>query len=245
LKKGLTCEDLSFSRFDADGSEEVILDRINACFEAGQVTLISGPTGAGKSTLLHILGGLIRPTVGRVMADGAPVSQWMSIHRDQWRRKVGILFQQHHLLEELSVLENIMLPMIPRSLSISELRSSCYTILETLGLSPAAGVRPGRLSGGQRQQVALARALVSNPDFILADEPTAFQDDGRAEQILDLLKTRACRGATVVICSHDPRARRQTVFDVWFLVKNHRLIEASGHSDPMMRHEKANIGDKE
>lgn len=232
MRRGLECKDLCFSRVDGDKKETVILDQISARFEAGRITLISGRTGAGKSTLLHILGGLIRPTEGRVLANEKPVSQWLSVHRDQWRRNVGIVFQQHHLLEELTVLENIMLPMIPRRVNVSELRQRGHNLLSTLGLSHAAGSSPGKLSGGQRQQAALARAVISDPEFILADEPTSFQDDRSTENILGILRARASKGATVVICSHDSRVRRESVFDDWFMIDNHHLLKASDPFEP-------------
>jgi ABC-type lipoprotein export system ATPase subunit len=203
--KGLQCLDVSFFRRGANGKEEAVIREVNAVFPAGRVSLITGAMGAGKSTFLHILAGLLRPAQGVVLADGYPVSRWISSHRDLWRRKVGVVFQNHHLLGDLTALENIILPMIPRVHDIMDLRVRGTRVLEELGIPRLAGKGVGALSGGERQRVSIARALVSEPQFLLLDEPTAHQDDRGSAVILGCLaEARKCN-TTVVVVTHDLR----------------------------------------
>lgn len=205
-----------------------MLRHIDACFEGGELALVTGRTGAGKSTLMHILAGLIRPTRGRVLADGRPVSRWNSRHRDAWRRGVGIVFQQLCLLEELTLLENVMLPLVPRISSVSTLRRRGMEMLTALDLECCSGERPATLSGGERQRVALARALVANPDFILADEPTAFQDSDGVSRIMALLEMHAATGAVVIVCSHDVRLWQERQFEARYHLTEGRLTGEGG-----------------
>ncbi len=199
---GLTCRDLGFSHRSAGGARHPVLASINAHFAAGEVTWISGPTGAGKSTLLHLLAGLRRPSEGEILARNQPVSRWLAAHRDRWRRRLGIIFQQDHLIAGLSVLENVMLPLIPRSMDLGALRSRALDVLKAVDLEYVAGRSPTALSGGERQRAAAARALVSAPPFLLADEPFAHQDDAHAFELLELMRARARQGATVIIAAH-------------------------------------------
>ncbi|MFZ1987047.1 MAG: ATP-binding cassette domain-containing protein [Desulfatitalea sp.] len=220
---GLMCRSLTFAR-PATGA---VLDRIDALFACGRATLVTGRTGAGKSTLLHLLGGLLRPTSGEVWADGEPVSRWPAPHQDRWRRQVGMMFQHLHLLSDLSVLENVLLPCVPREAAWSENSARAELLLERLGLAPMRHAPPRRLSGGQRQWVALARALINRPRFLLLDEPSAFQDDDQTRRLLDLLAETAGQGSCLVVCSHDPRLRAAAgVFPVRHRLDQGRLEAA-------------------
>lgn len=218
MKSGLECQHLGFSRPDSAGGERAVLVDIHAHFESGQLTLITGPTGAGKTTLLHLLAGLMRPTEGRILADGQCVSRWVGRHRDLWRRRAGIGFQQPYLFGSLTVLENTFVPLIPLNYSLSALKQKAVQILLRLDLSWATEKPVSLISAGERQRLGLARALINRPDFLLADEPTAFQDDGHAQLILELLIEARNWGAAVVVCSHDQRVHRsqcaQNVFDL-------------------------------
>jgi ABC-type lipoprotein export system ATPase subunit len=200
---GLMCRDLIFSR---PGSG-MVLDRVDATFECGRPTLVLGPTGSGKSTLLHLLGAMLRPTSGEVRADGQAISRWTEPFRDVWRRQVGMVFQHLHLLPDLTVLENVLLPFIPRGSDVSELIHDAQELLERMDLAAARDVPLHTLSGGQRQRVALIRALLGRPRFILFDEPTSFQDDGQSAVLMGLLSESAAQGACIVVCSHDIRLR--------------------------------------
>ena len=199
---GLTCRALGFRHRNADGAPKPVLASINAHFAAGEVAWISGPTGAGKSTLLHLLAGLRRPSEGEILADDQPVSRWLAAHRDRWRRHLGIIFQQDHLVAGLSILENVMLPLIPRSTDLRALRARAHESLQAVDLEDGAARRPAELSGGERQRAAAARALVAAPRYLLVDEPFAHQDDAHARDLLDLLYARARQGATVIIAAH-------------------------------------------
>ncbi len=199
MSAGLTCHDLEFNR---RGTVRPVLEAIEADFPCGQIAWISGPTGAGKSTCLHLLAGLLHPSGGEIRADGQPVSRWLSAHRDRWRRQVGIVFQHHRLVSDLTVLENVMLPLIPRSRPLRDLRHRAHDILERVDLTDVAGRRAASISGGERQRAAVARALVAAPRFVLADEPFAHQDDDHARSLFALLANAAQKGSAVIIAAH-------------------------------------------
>ena len=203
--RGLECHKISLTRRSRDGQEKLILSDLNAAFAAGQLAVIAGETGAGKSTLLHVLAGLLRPTQGVVLADGDPVSRWVSAHRDRWRRRVGIVFQSDRLISDLSAMENVLLPLLPRGYNLSSCRQLAIEALGRLKVDKLAANTIGRLSGGERQLVAIARALVSQPSFLLVDEPTAHQDQARAVAVMDTLLAAAAAGAAVIVTAHDAR----------------------------------------
>jgi putative ABC transport system ATP-binding protein len=205
MKRGLECHKLSLTRRSPDGHEKRILCHINVKFAAGQMVIIAGETGTGKSTLLHVLAGLLRPTQGVVLADGDPVSRWVSAHRDRWRRRVGIVFQSDRLISDLSAMENVFLPLVPRGYSLTNCRQLAVEALGRLSADRLAHDRVGKLSGGERQLVAIARALVSQPSYLLVDEPTAHQDQARAVAVMDTLLAAAAAGAAVIVTAHDAR----------------------------------------
>jgi ABC-type lipoprotein export system ATPase subunit len=210
LTAGLACRRLDFRWPGKQSHEPLVLKAVNANFPPGTVSLVTGETGAGKSTFLHLLAGLLRPTSGEIWTDGQPVSRWTARHRDRWRRQVGIVFQNLALMPDLTVAENLLLPLIPRGITWPRMQIDIRRQLADARLSDLAHTMTHRLSGGQRQRLAVARALVVRPRFILADEPTAFQDDDHAAQIRTQLVTAAGEGAVVVVCSHDPRLRSST-----------------------------------
>jgi len=203
---GLICSQLGFSRPQCG----VVLEAVEAEFEPGRPVMVTGPTGSGKSTLLHLLGAMMRPTSGEVRADGQPVSRWAAPHRDVWRRQVGMVFQHLYLVTDLTVLENVLLPFIPRAIGWSDLVHQAGALLERLELASARAAPLNTLSGSQQQRVALARAVVGRPRYLLLDEPTSFQDDRQTSGVLALLAERAEQGACVVVCSHDVRLRDGT-----------------------------------
>ncbi len=205
MERGIECRRLTVARRASDGREKVVIDDLSAQFETGQMAVISGATGAGKSTLLHVLAGLLRPVQGEVVVDGEAVSRWVSSHRDRWRRRVGIVFQHDRLLGDLSAVENVVLPLIPRGGGLKECRRSALAALSRLSVDPLADKLVRNLSGGERQRVAIARALVAQPSFLFADEPTSHQDHKSTEEILKTLAAAAAAGAVVVVTAHDPR----------------------------------------
>ena len=205
MERGIECRRLTVARRSPDGREKLVIDDLSATFETGKMAIISGATGSGKSTLLHVLAALLRPVQGEVVVDGEAVSRWVSSHRDRWRRRVGIVFQHDLLLGDLSAVENVLLPLIPRGSGLKECRRSALAALSRLSVDPLADKMVRNLSGGERQRVAIARALVSQPSFVLADEPTTHQDHESAEEILKTLAAAAAAGAVVVVTAHDPR----------------------------------------
>ena len=221
--KELYCKEICFSRSQFGRGEKAILDQVNCSFPAGKISLITGITGAGKSTLLHILAGLIRPTSGEVRADGSPVSRWVTAHKDLWRRRTGIVFQQSHFMRGLTALENVMLPLIPRGLSLPEIKKRGMESLEKLGAGHLAGEGVKRLSGGERQKIAIARALAAAPEVLLADEPTAHQDDESAGRVLGIMKKESEEGCIVVIVAHDHRILKSGIADRHFTIECGRV----------------------
>lgn len=207
--------------------DRVVLDGVNALFASGTISLVSGPTGVGKTTLLHALAGMIRPTAGEVIAGGQAVSRWRSHYRDLYRRRIGVIFQQHWHIGDLTVMENVTLPLLPRGGRLADIRRRAVSALEDLSIGHLAGSSVNRLSGGERQRVSIARALVGRPAVVLADEPTAHQDDDATGRILDLLVNLTSMGATVVIAAHDPRVATAAIFDDRYELTGGRLERAA------------------
>ena len=183
------------------------------------------PICAGKSTLLHILAGLLRPTQGEIAADGHPVSRWVSFHRDLWRRKVGIIFQQPHLLPDLTTLENVFLPLIPLKMSVKDIRRLGFSALERMGVRHLSGEKALRLSGGERQRVAIARAIIMKPEIIIADEPTSHQDSENTNLVLEAFQNFKDEQAVVIVSVHESGIPDFTLFDRRFHLENGILRE--------------------
>jgi putative ABC transport system ATP-binding protein len=230
LKSGLACRGLDF-RWPGERTD--LLRSVNAAFSAGTFSLVTGATGAGKSTLLHLLAGLLRPTAGEIQADGQSISRWTTRHRDLWRRNTGIVFQHLGLIPDLSAAENLLLPLIPRNVAWSRMQADIARALVAADLAELVRSPVSSLSGGQRQRLAIARALVGRPRFILADEPTAYQDDGHTAQLCVQLSAAAREGAAVVVCSHDPRLRQSRSIDRRFHLADAALsVNPAGPETP-------------
>jgi lipoprotein-releasing system ATP-binding protein len=223
----ITCHNVGFCRRRGNGIERTILTGIDASFASGRCSAITGATGAGKSALLHILAGLVRPTSGEVSVDGQPVSRWISTHRDRWRRRIGMIFQFPNLLHDLTVLENVMVPMIPRGPALSELTQRSLKVLSDVRLSHLAQQRVYELSGGERQRVSLARALVGRPAILIADEPTAHQDDPDSALVVRILCALRDQNTTVLVAAHDSRIFQHDLVDAHFALEAGRLRKCS------------------
>lgn len=190
--------------FLSEAESLVVLDGVSFTLQAGENLAIVGASGSGKSTLLYILGTLDRPTSGRVAIDGCdPFSLKPSALANFRNRSVGFVFQDHHLLPQLSVVENVLLPAIAQGRPGREVAERAHHLIAEVGLSNRTDHLPGQLSGGERQRVAVARSLLHKPKLLLADEPTGNLDAETAEKVADLLFDLPLReGAALVVVTH-------------------------------------------
>lgn len=182
-----------------------ILNSVDMSIKEGEVVGIVGSSGAGKSTLLHILGTLDRPTSGRILYGNEDVFSLDNNRLAAFRNStIGFVFQFHHLLPEFTALENVMMPGLISSSNRAELKARADSLLSDLGLFNRKDHRPGELSGGEQQRVAVARALMLNPKVVLADEPTGNLDTATAEELFNLLlKLNESKGITFIIVTHN------------------------------------------
>jgi putative ABC transport system ATP-binding protein len=208
------------------GGEHPALDSISLGIEAGDATAVMGPSGSGKSTLLNVIGGLDRPTRGRIVVDGTDLSRLNEAALARFRRtRVGIVFQFFNLLNNLSALDNVMIPAQLAGAGAGDARRRAADLLERLDMAGYRNQYPARLSGGQRQRIAIARALVNNPALLLADEPTGALDSRAGEQVMSILTELHRNGQTVVLVTHDERLARANASRVV------RLIDGAVVSD--------------
>ena len=195
--------------YEKDGSRVEALRQVQLHLAPGEMAAVVGPSGSGKTTLLNILGCLDRPTAGRYLLDGQPVERMTARQQALVRnRKIGLIFQQFHLLPGLSAEENAALPLTFRGIPLRQRREAARQALEQVGLGARWGHRPGELSGGQQQRVAIARVLCADPSVVLADEPTGNLDPESAAAVMDILCGLHRAGKTVVIITHDAAVAR-------------------------------------
>ena len=179
------------------------LNGVNLDIFEGEFVSIIGPSGSGKSTLLNMLGALDKPTRGKIYIDGIDLVKEKDLSEFR-QEKIGFVFQLHNLIPNLSVFDNVQIPLLPTGMSNKEMKERASEIIRAVGLEDKKKQRPNKLSGGQRQRVAIARALVNNPSIILADEPTGSLDSKTGEMILNLLMEMHERyNVTLIIVTHD------------------------------------------
>lgn len=191
--------------FTTDEIETTALDNISIEIDNGEFVAIMGPSGCGKSTLLSILGMLDRPSSGNYFFEDTDVSSFSEKQRSQARKgSIGFIFQSFNLIEELSVFDNVELPLLYQKIPTSERKERVEKALERMNIMHRRNHFPQQLSGGQQQRVAIARAIVSTPSLILADEPTGNLDSANGEEVMKLLSELNADGTTIVMVTHSP-----------------------------------------
>ncbi len=212
--------------FRTDEVETTALNNVDLEVTQGEFLAVMGPSGCGKSTLLNILGLLDNPTDGRYWFNGAEVSKHRERQRTNFRKgNIGFVFQSFNLIDELNVYENVELPLLYLKIRASERKSKVNEILDRMQISHRKKHFPQQLSGGQQQRVAVARAVVTNPKLILADEPTGNLDSKNGEEVLHLLEELNREGTTIIMVTHSPSyAERATrvvhLFDGHIITEN-------------------------
>lgn len=206
------------SKIYGSGNTEVFaLQDVNLTVEAGEYCAIMGPSGSGKSTAMNVIGCLDRPTSGRYYLDGVDVAGLADSELAHVRnRKLGFVFQQFHLLPQLTALENVMLPMVYGGVPPKERKDRAAEALTRVGLANRLNNKPTQLSGGQQQRVAIARAIVNRPVMLLADEPTGALDSHTTQEVMNIFAELNASGITVVMVTHEPEVARLTRRVVWF-----------------------------
>jgi len=204
---------------------EAVIDA-NVVAENGEITVFVGPSGCGKTTLMSMVGQLLTPTKGRILIDNEDITSysdgWKAVFR---RENVGFIFQHINLLPNLNALENVMIPLMSHNVNPDEFRDPALQLLEVLGLAERAYFGVEQLSGGQQQRVAVARALITKPNIIIADEPLTFVDKESAKAITDYFGKLRDDGKTMLISSHVSNLTE--LADKTYLMKNGRIDESS------------------
>ncbi|HZI50659.1 MAG TPA: ABC transporter ATP-binding protein [Terriglobia bacterium] len=197
--------------YQTPASQVTVFEELTWSIPRGRLVAVIGPSGAGKSTLLHLLGGLDRPTSGAVFVDGTSVFSLGPLDLAGFRnRRIGFVFQFHHLLPEFTVLENAMMPGIIRGAPREETEAAARQILERVGLGPRLTHKVGEISGGEQQRVAIARALAGGPQLLLADEPTGNLDQKTGESVFSMIRElHAERGLTSILVTHNEKLAAQ------------------------------------
>jgi putative ABC transport system ATP-binding protein len=216
--------------YQTDEVETISLDKINLTVREGEFLAVMGPSGCGKSTLLNILGLIDNPSEGEFYFLGKEVSRYTERQRAELRKQnVGFIFQSFNLIDELTVQENIELPLLYQKISNSDRRKKAVEVMERLQIAHRAKHFPQQLSGGQQQRVAVARAVVTQPKLILADEPTGNLDSRNGDEVMGIIKSLNAMGTTVIMVTHSPEHAQQAervvnLFDGKLITEQERAI---------------------
>jgi len=202
-------------------NEFVSLRNVDLAIHPGQVTVLKGPSGSGKTTLLSIIGGMSRPTSGRVSMNGRDVTSLPETFLTALRRRTcGFIFQQFNLIQGLNTLENVMLPAYPNGERHEVRQARARELLAMFGLAARSATRVELLSGGEMQRVAIARALINDPQVIIADEPTAHLDSRLSADFMAIMEQLKTEGKTIIMASHDPLVFDAGLADQVVVIRN-------------------------
>jgi len=191
--------------YEVDGEKQTVLNGINLKVNSGELVILKGVSGSGKSTLLSIIAGLDKPSSGKVLVDSEPISKLSDLHLSHFRaKKIGVVFQNFNLIENLSLLDNILAPLVANKVALKEAKELALKALKQANIEHKKNKTPSELSGGEKQRGAIARALVANANLILCDEPTANLDRANSLQFLETLKQMHANKKTVIVATHDP-----------------------------------------
>jgi len=186
--------------------EVIALKNINLSIKEGEFILLMGPSGSGKSTLLSIIAALTKPTYGKVIVKNEVLSKLPDRFAALFRREnIGFIFQKFNLIEDLNVFDNVILPLIPSDIEPKELENKAYKVMKDFSIEHKANQVVRKLSGGEQQRCAIARAMINDPQIILADEPTANLDAKLTSEFINIVKKLKKEGKTIIIATHDPR----------------------------------------
>lgn len=212
-------------------NEVSAVNDVSIAIRQGDFAVLKGPSGSGKTTLLSLMGCMTRPTSGTIIVEGRDISHLPERFLAGIRRNTfGFIFQQFHLIQGMSVLQNVMIPLYPTEVGVSVLRKRAELIIEGLGISRRRDFPVQGLSGGEQQRTAIARALINNPDIILADEPTAHLDTRLSKDFMEIMKGFRDEGKTIIIASHDPLVYENGFIDLIVQMRDGRVTDISGKS---------------
>ncbi|MFZ5796817.1 MAG: ABC transporter ATP-binding protein [Desulfobulbaceae bacterium] len=208
--------------------EMTALHDVSVDIARGMVTVLKGPSGSGKTSLLSAIGCMSRPTEGKIIVDGRDVVKLPERFLAEMRRqKFGFIFQQFHLIRDVTVLENILLPLYPAQMKAAQMRERAEAVMDRFAIAGKESMKVKNLSGGEQQRVAIARALVNDPEIIIADEPTAHLDRKLAAEFMDILAALCAESRTVVIATHDPFVHEHALVGKRFVMRDGRLAGES------------------
>ena len=209
-------------------NEVLAVSDISVEFDQGDFVVLKGPSGSGKTTLLSLIGCMTRPTSGSITVEERDISHLPERFLTEIRRETfGFIFQQFNLIYGMSVIENVMIPLYPTGIKISELRKRAGRILEEIGMSKRKDFPVQSLSGGEQQRTAIARALINDPDIILADEPTAHLDTALSRDFMDIMRNFGKAGKTIIIASHDPLVYENECVNQTIEMRDGRVLQVS------------------
>jgi len=205
--------------------ECVALEDVSLSLNSGNVTVFKGPSGSGKTTLLSVIGAMAKPTSGRVFVDGREITSLPERFLTEIRRNTfGFIFQQFHLIRGISALENVMLPALTSGETHASLRGRALELLDMFGLSGKTASRIEWLSGGEAQRVTIARALMNDPDVVIADEPTAHLDTALSKDFLEIMARLNDKKKSILIASHDPMIYESPIVERVFEMRDGKIL---------------------